>query len=196
MMVLPRAVSAQTERCGTVFDPSFGQVTKCSVGIPIYSTPEQECQQWCWAACCEAIFGLADFRVDQLRFVEKLFGGGLDCRAATGPMIKNAIDGFWTDERGNSFWASAGIVMDTQFGIGTPNPLSVVWQELNAGRALITGTLGHAVLITALEYIHTPNGTQTTAVIVRDPWPFSPNRRALSMQEFQNVNFLATLHVS
>ncbi len=130
-----------------------------------------------------------------MRFVEKLFGGGLVCNAATGPMIKSAIDGSWTDELDNSFNTNLGIVMDTQFGIGHPQPLSVIWQELNAGRALITGTLGHAVLITALEYVRTRRGTQTTAVIVRDPWPDSPNRRVLSMQEFHNVSFLATLRV-
>lgn len=192
-LALPNTSLAQTEQCQPSFHPQFGPVTQCAVGLRAPNMPRQECQNWCWAACCEAIFGVAGHRVDQLQFVRKLFGGSLNCSTATGPMIKAAIDGPWVDEFGNNFRARCGIVMDTQFDVSHPNPLSVVWDELNAGRGLITGTLGHAVLITAIEYIRTPAGTQTTAVIVRDPWPYSPNRRVLTPQEFYNVSFLATL---
>lgn len=194
--LLPNTGLTQSELCGPFFHPEFGNVAKCAVGLPLDGTPPQECQNWCWAACCEAIFGMSGYYIDQLLFVQKLFGGALSCSTATGPMIKSAIDGSWIDSSGLSFNAYCGIVMDTHYGVHHPNPLSVVWDELNAGRALITGTLGHAVVITAMEYVRTPVGTQTTAVIVRDPWPFSPNRRVLTPAEFYNVSFLATLRTS
>lgn len=186
---------AQTEQCAQVFHPQFGQVVQCAVGLRLNRTPPQQCQNWCWAACCEAIFGMSGYRVDQLDFVRKVFGGNLTCSTATGPMIKYAIDGAWRDAAGHRFNAHCGIVMDTHMGVFHPQPLSVVWDELNAGRGLITGTLGHAVVITAMEYVRTPMGPQITAVIVRDPWPYSPNRRVMSPQEFYNVSFLATLQV-
>lgn len=73
--------------------------------------------------------------------------------------------------------------------------MAVVWNELNAGRALIVGSLGHAVLLTAVQYTRSNMGVRTDAVVVRDPWPQSPNRRLFSLQEFQGTQFLATLRV-
>ena len=194
--VTPTVSHAHSEQCVSAYHPQFVQVAPCVVGLRPGPLPRQECQNWCWAACSESIFGLAGFQVDQTRFVEKVYGNASRCEPANGPMIKNGIDGRWVDERGRRFWANLQIVMDTFYGIGHPQPLAVVWNELNQGRALMTGALGHAVLITAMEYIRTPAGPETTAVIVRDPWPGSPNRRLMTPQEFFNVSFLATLRLS
>lgn len=193
---LPEPTSAQTEQCGIFFDPMYGQIQKCVVGTGITSTPRQECQYWCWAACCEAIFGLAGLKVNQKRFVEKVFGGNLVCTTATGPMIYQAINGPWTDDRGNQAFANAQVQMDLSFGIQHPNPIGLIWSELNAGRSVITGALTHAVLITAMEYVRTPAGPQPLAIIVRDPWPESPNKRVMTIQEFYGTFLLMTLRLS
>ena len=190
---VPGAGIAQTEQCRVFSHPQFGQVQQCGVGLKLNNTPRQECKYWCWAACSEAIFGMAGYNIDQKQFVQKVFGGNTSCSTATGPMIKAGIDGVWVDKSGQEFGANLGIVMDTQFGIAHSDPVSVIYKELNAGRALITGTLGHAVVITAMEYFRTPVGPQIQSVIVRDPWPRSPNKRILSQQEFFSANFLATL---
>jgi hypothetical protein len=191
----PIGASPLQERCGPPMHTPQGPVANCEVGIPIYQTPRQQCQQWCWAACCEAIFGLAGFDVPQTRFVQRQFPD-MACRPAQGRQIKDAIDGRWTDRRGRSFRASCNIVIDASAGIRHPNPLALVWDELNAGRALISGSVGHAVLITAMQYTRSRSGVTTNAVVVRDPWPNNPNRRVYSRQEFYGVNFLATLRIS
>ncbi len=199
-VAVPSFAFAQSERCGPVQPIPFGLMQGCEVGIPITSTPLQNCQQWCWAACCEAIFSLAGFSVSQETFVDKLFGSSNVCAPANGTMIKKAIDGPWIDQDGNSFYARCDIVMDASTGISNPNPLAVIWDELNAGRALISGSLSHAVLITAMQYTKINQGVRTDAVVVRDPWPgnhnpITGNRRVYSIQEFYSVDFLATLRI-
>lgn len=189
----PLAGAAQTEMCQQVMTPAYGWASHCAVGVRVTQTPRQECQYWCWAACSDAIFGLAGYRVDQTEFVEKVLGSANVCQPANGPMIKRGIDGGWIDATGRRFNATCNIVMDLDAGISHPSPMDVVWNELNQGRALIAGSLGHAVLITAVEYMRTNYGTQTTAVVVRDPWPGSPNRRTFSTQEFYGTRFLATV---
>ena len=67
--LLPGISSAQTETCKARWSQKAGNYESCAVGIPISSTPRQECPNWCWAACCEAIFGLAGYSVGQTQFV-------------------------------------------------------------------------------------------------------------------------------
>ena len=110
-------------------------------------------------------------------------------------MIKNAIDGPWSDDAEKNFRARCTVNMDTTRGIYHPNPLELVWSELNAGRALIAGSLGHAVLIAALEFDRGALGYFPKAVIARDPHPSNPNRKVFSQQEYYNTSFLATLRV-
>lgn len=193
---IPDISSAQTQICQPFFHPQFGWSEMCEIGSKITQTPRQECQVWCWAACCEAIFGLAGLNIDQKVFVQKVFGGNMVCQAADGPMIKHAIDGKWTAQNGQSVFATANVVMDSQFGVYDPQPLRTVYQELSAGRALLTGTLNHAVLITAMKYIQTQTGIEPLEIIVRDPWPMNPNRRVMTPQEYHNVSLLMTLRLS
>lgn len=171
----------------------------CDVGVIIgeIPTPWQECQQWCWAACVETAFALEGYRVSQQMMAEKLFGDPYVCQPANGPMIKQTVDGPWTDLDGRRFRAQLNVVMDLDYGIGHPNPMSVVYEELRAGRPLLSGSVGHATLITAMNYTETPGyPPNTNAVILRDPWPYSPNKRAMTVQEFYGVRLLATFSVA
>ncbi len=189
--LLPGAARSRTERCRADRITGVGKVKRCDVGVPIWTTPEQSCQFWSWAACCEAMFSLGGLRVDQTVFIGKAYGDDPACQAATGPMIKAAIDGPWYDSV-----ASLRVIVDSQDGISHPDPISVIWNELNENRALIAGALDHAVLITEMHYTVGPQGTQTDTIVVRDPVMTAPNRRTFSKEEFSGTTFLAALRLT
>jgi hypothetical protein len=178
------------------FIPNIGQVRDCRIGVTNLSMPIQQCSQWCWAACCQAIFDHANIAATQWDFVGKVFGNTNTCLPATGPMMKQAIDGFWQMRNGATAFAQMNVVMDADYGIYHPNHMSVIWNELRNNRAVISGSMNHAVLIHALDYTEGPLGTQTNALHIRDPWPQSPNFSTYTAQQFNNINFLATLQLS
>ena len=197
------AVGLTTEAAAEIacFPGPWANQQTCDVGVIIgdMPTPWQECEQWCWAACVETAFGLRGYSIDQQTLAAKVFGDPYVCKPANGPMIKHAVDGYWTDLNGYQFQANLNIVMDLDYGISHPNPLNVVWEELRAGRPLLSGSVGHATLITAMNYTEMPGSgypPQTNSVTLRDPWPYTPNKRYMTPQEFYGVRLLATFSVS
>ena len=173
--------------------PFPGQRT-CEIGVPLgpMPTPWQNCQYWCWAACAQAAFMIAGYNVSQEMFAAKAFGNPNVCRTATGPVIKQAVDGEWTDLSGRVFSARLDVILDYDSGLSHPAPLAVAWEELRASRPIMVGSLSHATLMTALNYTESPSyPPQINFAVVRDPWPYNPNRRAMSLDEFVGVRFLA-----
>lgn len=179
------------------FPQLFPWQRTCEVGIPIKQFfKAQQCEQWCWAACIQTVFKLNGFSVTQRNIAKRVYGEPPACQPATGPTIKQAVDGKWRDANNNRFRARLNVVFDLQYGITHTNAMSVVWSELQAGRPLIVGTNGHAVVITALRYTErTGYPTHTDGVLVRDPWPYSQHRRLLSPQEFFGAAYLATIRI-
>jgi len=142
----------------------------------------------------EATFAFHGHRVSQERIVEKVFDEEL-CLPAIGPQIVNAIDGEWTDDRGDDFTASAEVLWDTQFQFGRPDAVVQAARELEADNPLILGAMGHATLLTAMTYSGNGFAVQLEELVVRDPWPGSPNRRLLTLQEAMTTEFLAKIAV-
>lgn len=171
----------------------------CEAGLkfsPDMRTAEQQCQFWCWAACIETIFAIQGFTVPQTEIVARVYGQPV-CAAADGPTIASAVSGTWQDSAGSNFTADCGVAIDTQYGIWRPDAHLVAAAELEAGRPLILGALGHAMLLTAMTFGRDAYGnTQVGEMVIRDPWPTNPNRRTLSMQEAQQISFLATVQVN
>ncbi len=173
-------------------------VQQCTAGLEIgqTTTARQRCPEWCWAACIETIFALHGKSVPQEAIVDKIFGGPA-CSAAVGPQIIGAIDGIWTETNGRQFSARAVPLLDMQFGIWTPNAAAAVAIELANNNPLINGALGHATVLTAMTYLRDIYGRgMPMQIVVRDPWPESPNRRMLTVQEVAGTNFLAAIRVS
>ncbi|MBY5585076.1 C39 family peptidase [Rhizobium leguminosarum] len=168
----------------------------CTSGVSIGGiTAQQECSEWCWAACVEAIFAFHGRQVSQERIVEKVFGGAV-CSPAAGPQIATAIDGEWTtDEDDEVFDAQADVLWDTQYGFGSQDAIAQAAQALAAGNPLILGAMGHATMMTAITYSMNAYGVQINQVLVRDPWPGNPNLRALTPQEAMSTQFLAKVEV-
>ncbi|MET1110451.1 MAG: hypothetical protein ABWX67_02880 [Allosphingosinicella sp.] len=167
----------------------------CEVGIPnISMTATQRCEQWCWAASIQAVFGLYGYRLDQTVIVRKLFGD-LRCMPTSNQQLYNAINGQWIDAYGRRFRAQAQVIWDPSIGMTNPNTFQIVYSDLYAGRPLISGAVGHATVVTAVRYWPTRPAPQLIYVTVRDPWPYSPNRRTLRPDEVAGTQFLTRILV-
>ncbi len=179
--------------------PVGPSVQGCSVGIPssvaFQIAKAQEAQNWCWAACISMLFHYAGHPVSQETIVATAYGRIVDL-PATNEKILAALNRPWTDEAGQVFHPQAGLV-----------DLAAATNELAAGRPLIVGTLGHAMLLTAMDYRTGPQGWAIDRMTVRDPYPYGPatnsrpppgmganGRRTLSVQEFVSISFLAAIH--
>lgn len=183
--------------CSQPFPFNGGLVRECVAGfrIPRF-TARQECDQWCWAACIEAAFNLYDYRVDQRRIVEKLYGPAAPCLPAIGPGIANAVSGEWESDDGDYFYADLRVHTDVTFGIADPFALGNASRYLADGVPVIVGALGHATLLTAMKWAEDNFGQQRLLeMIVRDPWPGNRNRRLLSPQEFYGTSYIAAVFV-
>jgi len=194
------AISAfgQIVRAEVACTPLDGNgVQICTAGIQLgrTRTDRQECKNWCWAACIQAIFRLNEKKVSQSRIVQKLFGDNV-CSAAIGPQIVGVISGDWTTDDGEAFTALSEPLLDLQFGVANANAAAMVAQELGEGRPVINGALGHATILTAMTYYRDVFGRGIPQeIVVRDPWPRNPNRRVLSRQEASGTFFIAKVQI-
>jgi len=93
----------------------------------------------------------------------------------------------WVDDNGRPFSVSGDVRT-----ANLPNAAT----DLANDMPLIIGTLGHAMVLTALTYTRdlASNG-QVTMATVRDPWPGNGGRRDLSPTEWGNANFLVQIRV-
>lgn len=170
------------ERCQP--DP-YGQVV-CEVGIPSERlepiTSQQAMSQWCWAASISMIFGYHGHALPQERIVQSVFGQLVDLPAMNGMVMSRSLARPWVDQRGRRFQAKVR-VFDMQAGQFELDTESII-TELREERPMLVGTVGHAMVMTALRYVRTANGPQVIGVTVRDPWP-GRGRRDLQWHEMQ-----------
>lgn len=197
MGALGTMVSAPLAKADIVCTPWNAQgFRQCEVGVNVrVGTARQRCQNWCWAACVEAVFALNGYRVAQEDIVEKLYGG-LVCAPSSGAGITAAINGVWRNREGDSFTAVAEVLWDVQYAFGRRDRVEQAANELAQGYPLIVGALGHATVMTGMAYTLAANGTyRVDGIMVRDPWPGHPNRRLLTPQEAMATNFLTKVYV-
>lgn len=173
------------------------QVRSCSAGFDIRSvTALQECDQWCWAACIQTAFKLSGYSVSQRRIVKKLFGSSFQCRPAIGLEIGHAIEGQWESDNGRSFFAFANTHVDVDFGIVDPWAIERASRYLAQSVPVIIGAAGHATLLTGMSWIENSAGQYSlTEMIVRDPWPSTPNRRRFTNRELNSTTYMAAVEV-
>lgn len=188
-------------------------------------TVRQRCGNWCWAACIEAIFDLHNHSVAQESIVEKIYGGSdpeQNCEGGNAMQIMQAVDGTWIDQYGVQFRASADLLLDAAsnirssqidpnnpdaiastmaFNMFTSDSVKPVINELANGNPLLLGRIGaptgHAMVLTSMTFIVRDSGLiQIEELIVRDPWPDSPNRRRLAPEEVLNTYLIVRIAVS
>ncbi|WP_295891387.1 papain-like cysteine protease family protein [uncultured Vibrio sp.] len=174
----------------TPFDMSNRQ--RCQAGIAsnlAYAAAEsaepQQMTQWCWAACISMVFSYYGHPVSQSRIVENTWGGLVNNPGQPWQILNN-LNKPWTDENGTEFMVQG----DTY----TANHVSAA-QDLANNRPLIVGTMGHAMVLTAVEYERTNFGQGLIRnATVRDPWQ-NRGMRYLTPQEWYNMNFLARIYI-
>jgi hypothetical protein len=178
--------------CGQ-FTP-FG-VQTCEVGIDsdlftVKARDTQHASEWCWAASIEMVFRYYGHNVPQERIVQETWGSIVNLPATSPLVILRDLNRSWVDDDGMSFRVSG-----TSYGA---NPVTAA-QDLAADMPLIIGTMGHAMVLTALTYNRDVYGRGVvTSAIVRDPWPYPglrDGRRVLSPQEWFSTSFLARIRV-
>jgi hypothetical protein len=176
----------------TPFNPYTG-LQQCEAGIAsgvaavtAASVGGQHLNQWCWAACIEMVFRYYGFSVPQERIVAETWGGIVNLPGDPSQILAN-LNRPWTDERGRSFSVSGDAY--------SANPLTAA-QDLAGNMPLIIGTMGHAMVLSALTYVRNSfGGGDVMAAVVRDPWP-GRGRRVLSAQEWYGTTFLARVRVA
>jgi hypothetical protein len=188
--LLPRAAQARL----VCKDHAYGRT--CRVGLPtrlLHVTAAQARSQWCWAASIAMIFEFYGRPVAQSRIVAECYGTVVDMPASP-YMILAALNRSWIDDNGRDFQ------VESDWGDAT---LEQVANDLADDHPLIIGTMGHAMVLTAMTYtfppILTPYGPtfgppQLQQVIVRDPWP-GRGRRELSVDEVVSTLMCARIRV-
>jgi hypothetical protein len=183
-------------KCRELMNPP-GKV--CESGIPSHfihiaalKNPMFQ-SQWCWAACIAMVFEYYGHPVRQERLVSEAYGGLVNMPAQPWTMLA-MLNRAWIDDNGKKFTCSSTS--------GSSNPLAAA-NDLAEDRPLIIGALGHAVVLTGLEYVafyqRTPWGLQLGPVniinaTVRDPLPGKGLRR-LSGMEWANITFAVQIRI-
>ncbi|MES2064151.1 MAG: papain-like cysteine protease family protein [Bacteroidota bacterium] len=166
-------------------------IQRCVAGInssilDVRGLDIQNADEWCWAASIQAIFNYYGHNISQARIVQETFGQVVNMPAQPGTIL-SALNRYWIDDSGVQFMAQANSF--------SASPITAA-QDLASDNPLIIGTMGHAMVLTALEYDHNTYGQgNVVAAVVRDPWPANPRRRVLSPQEWSNTSFLARIRV-
>lgn len=168
--------------------PNGYALQNCSAGIPSGSlsfvAARQQNTQWRWAACIQMMFRMYGYDLPQHVLVQQTWGSIVNMPAYPNQILA-ALNRIYVDSSGKRFSASGDAF--------TVN-ISTAIQDLSNRSPLIVGALGHATVLTALNYTQSNAGElQVTSAIVRDPWPESPSRRTLSPQEWYNINFAARI---
>lgn len=146
------------------------QFSDCSVAIPLsqhgqlaqQQLAQQQMNQWCWAACIDSIFRYGGFTVPQQDIVTTLFGAAVN-QPATSQQVVATLLHVWT----------SGAAQFRSWGDHFSASLLNVVVDVDQGRPVIVGTLGHAMVVLSVAYrnLHMYQTSQILSVQVWDPWP-------------------------
>jgi hypothetical protein len=132
------------------------------------------------------VFGYHGYSVAQDRIVAETWGGIVNLPGSPFQILADLNRG-WRDDAGRSF----GVMGD----VYSANAITAS-QDLAQDQPLIIGTMGHAMVLTAMEFVRDGYGNgQVTSAVVRDPWP-GRGRRLITPQEWYSTNFLVRIRVS
>lgn len=166
------------QQCEAGIDSRIADVAAAATG-------GQHLSQWCWAACIEMVFRYYGFNISQEKIVRQTWGTIVDLPGQPHQILAN-LNRPWQDDDGKTFY-----VMGDAF---SANPVTAA-QDLSQDMPLIIGTMGHAMVLTSLQYRRDSFGNgQIIQAVVRDPWP-GKGKRLLSDEEWYAAAFLARIRV-
>ena len=172
--------------------PFLNGVRQCTAGIK--SEPAstvfafQEQTQWCWAAAIQMVFAYHGYSVQQTRIVSEVWGAPFNMPGQPAQILAS-LNRVWTDDFGKRF-RSRGKDYDAN--------VVTAAQDLARDKPLIVGTMGHAMMLTAMTYTGAGMNVGINSLVVRDPWfrlDAPLGRRVLMLQEFVSISFLARVDV-
>lgn len=147
----------------------------------------QQASEWCWAACIQMVFEYWGHAITQQEIVRQTWGVIANMPAQPLDIVRD-LNRSWKDRNGNAF-AVQGDVFSANGATAA--------QDLAAEMPLIIGSMGHAMVLTAVSYNRAANGQgQVTGAIVRDPWPGNGGKRQLSPMEVAAEMLLVRIRVS
>jgi hypothetical protein len=211
--LLIRAAAGSVVLCLALISPARAEVNCQEVSASPYNPPGRVCasglpsdllqipavsdhqhqSQWCWAASISMVFSYYGHPVSQERIIRETYGYIVNMPAQPWTML-GALNRSWVDDQGQPFQSMSSP--------GSTNPVAAA-QDLAMNMPLIIGTLGHAVVLTGLQYaanyMNTPLGPQLgpvfiTRAVVRDPWP-GRGSRELSSGEWPSISFAVQIRV-
>ena len=146
----------------------------------------QQASEWCWAACIQMVFSYWGHPVSQQEIVRQTWGVITNMPAQPEQIIAD-LNRQWEDRGGNVFTSEA----DTFSATG-----ETAAQDLARDMPLIIGSMGHAMVLSAVSYNRAQSGQgQVTGALVRDPMPGNGGRRPLRPQEAAATMLLARVRV-
>jgi hypothetical protein len=145
---------------------------------------------WCWAACIQMVLNYHGLFVSQEQIVQRIYGK-LDNKPASKSQILTALSGWAPDIRGrySSIHATEYILYDGRI----VNDLSYKWPLIVGFRGL---PIGHACVLTAVNYIKGPLWPIFTNAVYRDPWPGTLSKKQMLWMPFiSSVNFIIGIKI-
>lgn len=171
-------------------------VQRCSAGLLADQMNKMQRTQmksnWCWAASIAMVFAHHGYQVTQQEVVLHQFGH-LPDRAVIGRDITRILGFGWRDHAGRGFVPST-TVRDRSTGDLQLADAAVV-TELAQDRPLIVGAAGHAMVLVAVDYERSADGTTMRIVggTVIDPAP-GKGVRSLTAHEL-DPGYIAAVQV-
>lgn len=132
------------------------------------------------------VFTYYGFQISQEQIVQETWGDIVNLPGQPGDILRD-LNRSWTDRNGQDFAVEGDAY--------SANAMTAA-QDLASDMPLIVGTMGHAMVLTKLDYIVDQYGNgDVKLATVRDPWPGN-GMRALSPTEWYNIKFAARIRVT
>lgn len=177
------------ERCQDIFIGNFpGRYCEAGLDSSFANqiSQDQINSQWCWAASISMVFSAYGHSISQEEIVRQTWGSLVNMPAVPIQIVKS-LNRTWTDSRGKTFQSRATLIA---------KPINQTYRELANGQPLIVGSLGHAMVVTAMGVFITSTGNVIIDYVkVRDPWPFNPKNRFMTKQEVLSTTMLAHITI-
>lgn len=152
----------------------------------------QEQQYWCWAASLSMLFQAHGVTLKQDRIVIQALGSRENI-PQSGYNLERLLNRSYVLANGSAFTVT-GSVTNVETRTFQVNNYDII-STLDEGHPVVYGALGHAMLLTAVDYLADLQGNPLRIVggTVRDPWP-GQGRRKLRPQEMI-PSFVATVSI-
>ena len=162
---------------------------------------QQQCEEWCWAACISTMFNFYNHPLTQAQIVAATYGAVICLPANSSTTIGRDLSRRYVDNRGVAFTSRVVAAYDFYNRINSLNNGMIV-NALASNNPLLYCNTHHAMVIYSVTYRQEAPGPSILDVEVMDPWPFSPITHSLTPSEMfaadlgGEMTFLAQVQIT